>query len=76
MTGDNQTGGAAAAGCIAEAARFLAAQPGAVERVFRAHRPAPDGRCRACGPTAPAWPCVIVTIARHARATATPGQPR
>lgn len=51
--------------CIDVAARFLAAQPGAVQRTLKEHRPRPDGRCRVCGPLVQ-WPCVMATIARAA----------
>ena len=53
------------AGCIDAAARFLAAQPGAVERMLSIHRPRGDGRCSACRPLVH-WPCTMASIARVA----------
>ena len=55
------------AGCIDAAARFLAAQPGAVERMLNIHRPRGDGRCSACLPLVH-WPCTMANIARVAAA--------
>jgi hypothetical protein len=57
------------AGCIDAAARFLSAQPGAVERALITHRPRPDGRCRLCRPLT-RWPCTMASIARAAVAAA------
>lgn len=38
----------ASADLARELARFFAANPGALERLRRQHRPGPDGRCRKC----------------------------
>jgi hypothetical protein len=54
---------------LSEAARLVAAQPGAVARLRARHVAREDGRCQACGPTTP-WPCVHITIARRAEALA------
>ncbi|TQM14787.1 hypothetical protein FB558_1563 [Pseudonocardia kunmingensis] len=59
------------AGCIDAAARFLAAQPGAVERMLSMHRPRGDGRCSACRPLVH-WPCTMANIARAAAARSHP----
>ena len=56
-----------AASCIEVAARFLADQPGAVDRALRMHRRGPNGRCRGCGAAAPRWPCAVATSALRAR---------
>lgn len=65
-------GRAAAAECIEVAARFLAAQPGAADRVLAAHRRAPDGRCTGCGSRRVRWPCSTAVIARRALGTTAP----
>lgn len=57
-------------GCIAVAARFVAAQPGGVQRLLDAHRPRPDGSCTCRTHTVTPWPCVAVTIAHAAARTA------
>ena len=55
------------AACIDAAARFLADQPGGVERILAAHRRREDGRCVTCT-RADHWPCTMVAIARRANA--------
>jgi hypothetical protein len=54
--------------CIDVAARFLAAEPGAVERAFEAHRRQSDGRCTGCRTRPVTWPCSTASIALAARA--------
>jgi len=58
--------------CIDEAALFVAAQDGAVDRIRAAHRPRSDGRCHACGADT-RWPCVQVVIADRAEQLGTAG---
>lgn len=55
------------ADCIAEAARYLATEPAAVERAVARHRRRADGTCTGCGPTLEDWPCATASIARLAR---------
>jgi hypothetical protein len=43
--------------CIEAAARFLAFEPGAAERLLVTHRRCDDGRCAACGMRSGQWPC-------------------
>lgn len=52
--------------CVEVAARFLADQPGAVDRVLAEHRNASDGHCLGCRAKPVRWPCFIVTIAQAA----------
>lgn len=52
--------------CIDIAARFLAAQPGAVERALAKHRRGDDGRCTGCVSTLTWWPCATASIAMRA----------
>jgi hypothetical protein len=54
-------------GCIAEAARFVAHQPGGVDRILHAHRRRPDGSCTHHAHTATPWPCSAVAIAHAAQ---------
>lgn len=57
--------GATVVNCVEEAARYMATEPRSVQGVLDCHLPGADGRCIACrGPGR--WPCVLVTIARHA----------
>lgn len=53
-------------GCIAQAALFVASQPGAAARILTSHHRRGDGRCAGCGITPGSWPCVLVAIARLA----------
>jgi hypothetical protein len=62
MTGEGMPRNAA--DCIEVAARFLAAQPGTVQRTRAVHRRGEDGCCTTCRPVR--WPCVIAIIARVA----------
>jgi hypothetical protein len=56
-------------GSLEAAARFAAAEPGWMDRVFAAHVRGEDGRCAGCatqaGPSV-RWPCVMVYIATRA----------
>ena len=56
----------ASSGGIAEAARLVAGDSGAAQRMLTAHVAGPDGRCRGCGQRPVSWPCVLVAIARQA----------
>ena len=55
------------AACIIEAARLVAADVGAAERLLSTHHPTPDGRCHGCRSHLIHWPCVLVVIARQAQ---------
>jgi hypothetical protein len=57
----------APAACIAVAARFVANQPGGVDRILDAHRRRPDGSCTCHAHTVTPWPCSAVTIAHAAQ---------
>ena len=61
--------------CIAVAARFVAAQPGGVDRILAAHRPRPDGSCSCHAHTATPWPCSAVAIAHSAQQVADDNRP-
>lgn len=58
---------APSAACIAVAARFVANQPGGVDRILDAHRRRPDGSCTHHAHTATPWPCSAVAIAHAAQ---------
>ena len=53
--------------CITVAARFVANQPGGIDRILHAHRRRPDGSCTHHARTATPWPCSAVTIAHTAQ---------
>jgi hypothetical protein len=52
--------------CIAVAAIFMAAEPGAVQRVLTAHRKQPDGWYSGCICRPVRWPCPTAHIALQA----------
>jgi hypothetical protein len=54
-------------GCIAVAARFVANQPGGIDRILHAHRRRSDGSCTHHAHTATPWPCSAVTITHAAQ---------
>lgn len=49
------------------AVRFIAAEPGGIERMLARHRRLPDGVCAGCLTHATAWPCVAADLALMAR---------
>ena len=64
--------------CIAVAARFVADQPGGIDRILHAHRRRSDSSCTHHAHTATPWPCSAVTIAHAAQQlidSATSGRP-
>jgi hypothetical protein len=52
--------------CISVAATFMAAEPGAVQRVLGVHRRQCDGWCSGCVCRPVRWPCPAAHIAMHA----------
>jgi hypothetical protein len=62
--------------CISVAAAFVAAEPGGVRRLLRAHRKQRDGWCSGCVFRPVRWPCPAAHIALHAaRLQETHGRP-
>lgn len=53
--------------CIAEAARFVADQPGGIDRILHLHQRRPDGSCTHHAHTPTPWPCSAVIIAHAAQ---------
>jgi hypothetical protein len=58
--------------CINVAAIFMAAEPGGVERVLKAHRRQRDGWCSGCICRPVRWPCPAAHIALRAAALQDP----
>ncbi|MBC8090490.1 MAG: hypothetical protein H7Y15_00785 [Pseudonocardia sp.] len=53
--------------CSDQAARLVARNPGAAQRLLAAHPPDRRGRCSGCGHKPPQWPCALVAVAERAR---------
>ncbi len=77
MTGETgrQVFGSSVAECIDQAARLVARNPGAAQRLLVAHRPDRLGRCSGCGQHPPQWPCALVAVGVRARELSAHGPP-